>query len=375
MKNQKFITLKHLIIDNQKQIGLQYYKDKVIDSLLGQLPECRWSEKFRMNYIRNNRSNLDCIFTTFKGVAWINVKYFFPDKPVYQGEDKLVLQNYRQRKVSPNYRLCPESYLQKLELRQYAYNTAKSYISAFERFINYHSKMALEDISENEINSYLQHLVHRSFSDSYINISINAIKFYYEVVMGMPSRFYSIDRPKRKKKLPTVLNKSEIQSILRAISNLKHRCIISLIYSAGLRRSELINLKISDIDSNRMMLFIKGGKGHKDRYTLLSEKSLTDLRKYYRMYKPRVYLFEGPGGRPYSASSLRKILDRAVKRVGIRKRVTLHTLRHSFATHLLENGVDLRYIQTLLGHNSSQTTEIYTHVAKHQLQSIKSPLD
>ncbi len=375
MEKQKFITLKHLFINSRKQIGLQYYKDKVIDALLSQLPDCCWSEAYGMHYLANNSANLNRIFEVFRGVAWINVKYFFPDKPVYQGEEKLILQNYRERKVTNGFRVCPESYLQKLELRQYAYNTAKSYISAFERFINYHVTAQLKDISENDINDYLQHLVSINRSDSYINVAINAIKFYYEVVMGMPNRFYSIDRPRRKKRLPSVLDKSEIQAILRSIDNLKHRSMISLIYSAGLRRSELIHLKISDVDSARMQVFIRGGKGNKDRYSLLSKTVLPELRKYYVQYKPKEYLFEGPQGNRYSPSSLRKILDRAIKKAGIKKRVTLHTLRHSFATHLLEDGVDLRYIQTLLGHHSSQTTEIYTHVAKHQLQGIKSPLD
>jgi site-specific recombinase XerD len=193
--------------------------------------------------------------------------------------------------------------------------------------------------------------------------------------MGMPNRFYSVDRPKRVQRLPQVISKEDMVRIVANIGNIKHKCIISLIYSAGLRRSELIQLKISDIDSQRMMIFIRGGKGNKDRYTLLSNSVLRDLRKYHQEYQPKAYLFEGVHGGRYSASSIRKILNRAVQKVGINRRVTPHMLRHSFATHLLEDKVDLRYIQTLLGHKNSKTTEIYTHVAQYAIRGIKSPLD
>jgi site-specific recombinase XerD len=177
-------------------------------------------------------------------------------------------------------------------------------------------------------------------------------------VKGMPHRFYQIDRPRKARTLPKVISKEEVKSIISHLSNIKHKCIISMIYSAGLRRSELINLRVEDVDSHRMMIFVRGAKGKKDRYTLLSERMLKDLRDYYRAYRPKKLLFEGVGGQPYSGSSIRKILLRAAKAAGIRKKITPHMLRHSFATHLLEDGVDLRYIQTLLGHGSSKTTEI-----------------
>ena len=172
-----------------------------------------------------------------------------------------------------------------------------------------------------------------------------------------------------------MLSPSEVQRILCNVANLKHRCILMTLYSGGLRRSELINLKIGDIDSERMLIRIRNSKGNKDRCTLLSENLLVLLRLYYRTYKPKTWLFEGPGGKQYSATSVENIFRRALKKAGISKHATPHTLRHSFATHLLEQGVNLRYIQELLGHSSSRTTEIYTRVSTSKLSQIINPLD
>ena len=191
----------------------------------------------------------------------------------------------------------------------------------------------------------------------------------------MPNRFYSIERPFKEVKLPKVLSQEEVKKIINATNNIKHRCIVGLLYSAGLRRQELLNLRIQDIDSKRMLVTIHQGKGKKDRITVLSEKVLEDLRLYFKEWKPTHYLFEGKPGEKYGRSSIGKIISRAASKSKISKVVTPHMLRHSFATHLLEAGTDLRYIQTLLGHTSSKTTEIYTQVSLGHMQSIKSPLD
>lgn len=191
----------------------------------------------------------------------------------------------------------------------------------------------------------------------------------------MPNRFYEIERPAKKEKLPEILSKEEVKKLINQPKNSKHKCILALLYSAGLRRNELLNLKISDIDSDRMVIRVQGGKGGKDRYTLLSKDLLTDLRYYFRLYRPKVWLFEGAGGGKYSGTSVLKIVKKAAEKAKIGKKVVPHTLRHSFATHLLEAGTDLRYIQTLLGHGSSKTTEIYTHVATNVLTTIQNPLD
>ncbi|MBL7898856.1 MAG: tyrosine-type recombinase/integrase, partial [Crocinitomicaceae bacterium] len=182
-------------------------------------------------------------------------------------------------------------------------------------------------------------------------------------------------RPEKVEKLPKVLSKSEVQKIIAHTANIKHKCIVSLLYSAGLRRQELLDMKITDIDSARMMIRVNQGKGKKDRYTVLSTTLLEDLREYFKEWRPKEYLFEGISGEKYTASSVRSVLVGAAKRAKIWKTVTPHMLRHSFATHLLEAGTDIRYIQTLLGHASTKTTEVYTQVTLVNVQQIKSPLD
>jgi|SRR5688500_10668422 len=185
-----------------------------------------------------------------------------------------------------------------------------------------------------------------------------------------------IHRPKRSKKLPNVLSKEEVKAILSASKNIKHRAMLSLLYSCGLRRSELLQLRITDVDSGRKLLIVRQSKGRKDRVVPLSEKIIATLREYYKTFKPKTWLFEGQKeGDPYSEKSLENVLKQAVAKTKIKKPVSLHWLRHSYATHLLESGTNLRYIQEILGHSSSRTTEIYTHVSTISLQQIKSPFD
>jgi site-specific recombinase XerD len=288
------------------------------------------------------------------------------------------------RKITPydtnNYKECPKEYIDKLNELRYSPNTLKTYTSLFEEFINFHNKKDINTLGQLEAIEFIRYLVsERKVSISYQNQAINAIKFYYERVLGGRRMTFYIDRPQKEHTLPTVLSKEEVQLILSIITNLKHKTMIMLTYSAGLRVSEVINLKIQDIDSQRKQIRVKQSKGKKDRYTLLSEKILILLRKYYIKYKPTQWLFEGQpkDGKitQYSIRSLQMILKQAVNKTNITKKVTMHTLRHSFATHLLENGTDLRYIQVLLGHQSSKTTEIYTHVTTKGFDKIKNPLD
>ncbi|WP_237390720.1 tyrosine-type recombinase/integrase [Fulvivirga sediminis] len=175
--------------------------------------------------------------------------------------------------------------------------------------------------------------------------------------------------------MPEVLSQNEVKRMIAAMSNLKHKCIISLLYSVGLRRSELLNLKISDIDGERMQIRIENAKGGKDRYTLLGKNVLEDLRQYYKQWRPQQYLIEGQNGGPYSGKSVVNVVKEAARRAKIQKNVVPHMLRHSFATHLLEDGVNLRQIQLLLGHNSTKTTEVYTHIANTSMKLIRNPLD
>lgn len=377
MKSQqlKNVTLKHLLINNEKQIGLKFYPDKMVQTVIKGLPNIRWSNEFGMAYLKNNPKNLNLIFEDFKGIAWLNCASFFPKHKSQTNNTPVKVNDFRKRELPGNFRACPETYLQKLELKQYSINTAKTYINLFERFINHYKNKELTHINEDDIRTYMQLVVQQGKSHSYINQMINSIKFYYEVVLEMPNRFYSIERPIKKESLPKVISLEEVQSIIKNTNNIKHKCIMSLLYSAGLRRNELLNLKLEDIDSKRMVITVKNGKGNKDRLTILSQSVLNDLRIYYAAWKPEVYLFEGVKRKQYTATSILKIIKAAAKKGGIRKNITPHMLRHSFATHLLENGTDLRYIQVLLGHSSTRTTEIYTQVAINNIKAIKSPIE
>jgi site-specific recombinase XerD len=275
-----------------------------------------------------------------------------------------------------NYRTCPDEYILKLKELRYSQRTIASYKGMFEEFINYYHKFDIYNIDESMITAFLRYLViERKVSISYQNQAINAVKFYYERVLGGQRKVYLVDRPRHEKRLPVVLSEQEVTVLLKATENIKHKAILMLAYSAGLRISELINVRINDIDSKRMQIRVEQSKGKKDRYTLLSQKLLDILREYFKAYKPKEFMFEGATGGMYSLRSIQQIMKHAVAKAGIKKWVSMHTLRHSFATHLLENGTDLRYIQSLLGHESSKTTEVYTHITTKGFDQIKSPLD
>ena len=373
--DRKYITLKNLIIEREKCIGLKFFTDKVVRAMVNNLPGVKWSEEFRIDYMVNTPQNLELIFNTFRGVAWINCNHFYSRASFGRQEDPVKVQQLQNREKLSGRRYCPDNYLRKLELKRYANSTIRTYVSCFETFINLYNDRNIQDLNEEDIRMYLQKLIREDFSHSYINQAINAIKFYYEVVLEMPNRFYAIERPRPIEKLPKVLAKEEIMAIIDNTNNIKHRCVVSLLYSAGLRRNEILNLKLEDIDSKRMVIKVRSGKGNKDRFTILSEKLLGDLRKYFLEWRPKNFLFEGPGRKAYSAESVSSIVKNAAKKAKIKKRVSPHMLRHSFATHLLESGTDLRYIQVLLGHRSTKTTEIYTHVATNIFLKIKNPLD
>ena len=259
---------------------------------------------------------------------------------------------------------------------RYSNNTQRIYCNYFKDYNSYFKDNDLDKLTTEQINNYILDLIQsKNISISQQNQRINAIKFYYEKILGRNKQYYALHRPNKEYKLPKVLSKNEVKKILDSCNNLKHYCILLLIYSAGLRRSELINLKVADINSERMIINIIGAKGKKDRISLLSDNTLRILRKYYKKYQPKEYLFEGAKGGKYSPTSVTKILKKATLKADLQKNVTPHMLRHSFATHLLEQGTDLRYIQELLGHNSSKTTEIYTHVSKKSLSKINNPVD
>ena len=244
-------------------------------------------------------------------------------------------------------------------------------------FLVYNQANSIYELTNADVLDYNNdYILKNRLSASYQNQVISAIKLYFRTVRKTKIEVDKIDRPKKPKTLPNVLSKGEVKSILEAHANMKHKMMLSLIYSCGLRCSELLQLRPLNIDSKRNIVLIRQAKGKKDRITPLSPKILELLRAYYQLYKPKTYLFEGQEpGAAYSAKSLQSVLKQALQKANIKKPVTLHWLRHSYATHLLESGTDLRYIQELLGHNSSRTTEIYTHVSTKSLQQIKSPFD
>jgi site-specific recombinase XerD len=276
----------------------------------------------------------------------------------------------------PNYRRCPDEMIQKLKEMRYSPSTLKTYTNLFEEFMNYYFKLEIDSISEKQIIEFLRYLVNvRQVSLSYQNQAINAIKFYYEKVLGGQRKFYFIDRPRKEQKLPEVLSTEETTRLLLAVENIKHRTILMLGYSAGLRLGEIVRLKIKDIDRERMQIRVVQSKGKKDRNTKLSVKFLLVLDEYIKEYSPKDFLFEGARGDDYSPRSIQNMIRDVVAKSGLKKHVTMHTLRHTFATHLLENGTDLRYIQEMMGHESSKTTEIYTHITTRGFDQIQSPLD
>ena len=270
-----------------------------------------------------------------------------------------------------------EKFKQWMRSKRYSESTITTYSEALKSFLVFYREKPIAAITNDDVIVYNnEYILKNNFSASYQNQITNAIKLFFQTVRNTKMEVDKIHRPKRAKVLPNVLSKEEIKLILNAHSNIKHKAMLSMIYSCGLRRSELLHLRFSDIDSNRNIVLLKNAKGKKDRIAPLSPKILKMLREYYKDYRPAVWLFEGQSkGEQYSEKSLQSVLKQALQKTGITKPVTLHWLRHSYATHLLESGTDLRYIQELLGHSSSKTTEIYTHVSTKSIQQIKSPFD
>ena len=262
-----------------------------------------------------------------------------------------------------------------LRLKGFSFKTCKAYIRHIKRLMSFIDK-ELNLASEQDIRKYILFLLDQENSHSYANQAMSAIKFLCNNVLNKKYIVEPIPRPKKESKLPNILSFEEVKRILGALDNQKHRAILFLIYSSGLRVGEAVRLRPEDIDSKRMLIHVVQGKGRKDRYTLLSEITLNELRKYYKLYKPEKWLFPGQNKAEYlTERTVERIFEKACSIAKINKKASVHTLRHSFATHLLEGGTDLRYIQELLGHSSSKTTEIYTHVTQKNISNIQSPLD
>ncbi len=265
---------------------------------------------------------------------------------------------------------------QKLVLKGYSEHTLRNYKHELATFFKYFENFDLKKLDKEKIESYIFYLIEKyKIGESKQNTAINAIKFYYEQVLEMPREYYNIQRPKKMKTLPNVMSQEEVLKLINYPKNLKHKAVLYTLYSCGLRVSELLNLRIRDIHSEEGFVYIKGGKGKKDRHTVLSDNLVILLREYFLKFKPSYWLFEGQEGGKYSAKSVQAIFRKAREGTGVNPWSTPHTLRHSFATHLLENGENLRNIQIMLGHDSSKTTEIYTHVINVSNKKIRNPLD
>ncbi|MFN8576740.1 MAG: site-specific tyrosine recombinase/integron integrase [Candidatus Sericytochromatia bacterium] len=406
---KKNVKIEHITIDGINKIKLIFIYDTEIINAIKNIQDAKWNKQNNCWLLGNNRINLKNIFKALKGIAWIDTTNFFSKNNFGNIREPQIKElkskniNFENNNTISNQKTINikeqkyksdennnidkldlesskifEEYSRKLTIKRYSFNTMKTYKSMFLNFVQFFKSKNknIDSLTHKDIQDYhLFLLKEKNISESYQNQSINSIKFYYENVKGLKREFYKLERPRKSYKLPNVISQKDILSIFDNIENLKHKSILYTIYSGGLRISELVNLKVSDIDSNRNLIMIRDAKGKKDRVTLLSKNLLNILRKYYLEYKPKEYLFESPDNNRYSVRSIDKILKKAVFKSNIKKKVTVHTLRHSFATHLLEQGTDLRYIQNLLGHNSSKTTEIYTHITKKGLESIISPLD
>lgn len=273
-----------------------------------------------------------------------------------------------------------ESTIQKLlfdmQLRGMSPGTQQNYSNCVKAFQRYYGKPATE-LGENEIREFLHYLIaEKKLSLGSVNVYNGALKFLYEVVLQRQWNAKNLPRLKHYRKLPAILSQQEVQSLFDAAENLKHKCMLMTVYSSGLRVSEVTKLKLTDIDSKNMQIFIREGKGKKDRYTLLSQSNLEILREYWKKYKPSEWLFDGQKeGSHISVRTVQKVLEQAKNKAGIKKAITVHTLRHCFVTHLLEADTNMYYIKQLLGHACMQTTCRYLHLMRMDILKVKSPLD
>lgn len=350
-----------LLYKGKLAIGIYFPFNHEIIQKVRQLESARWSNSMKAWICSDSETFREQLSIQFPG---------------------LEIQRLPREKLPSHFRLSADKaaaidrFIKHLQSKRYSDSTIKTYTECIRTFLGHFEDKSLEEFCAEDVVVFNhEYILAKKLSQAFQNQIVNAVKLFFKGIAGYNFDTELIHRPIREHRLPNVLNKAEVKLILGSCRNLKHRTMLSLIYACGLRRSELLNLKITSIDSQRQLLFIKQAKGKKDRMIPLSAKIITLLREYYLAFKPKDYLFEGQTGGKYSESSLETVLKQSIKKARILKPVSLHWLRHSYATHLLESGTDLRYIQELLGHSSSKTTEIYTHVSNQHIQKIKSPFD
>jgi len=369
-----------------EQVGIYFLKNKEIEQAVRRIKGVKWSQTNRCWYVPLTREDCKKAYDILKSLAVINLnelhEYLVKRRTVIAVKKLSGQQPVMKTGALVTFKLSEENLKQleimikTLQLKAYSPNTIRVYKDEMAALMRLLGNFPVYGLNAAQIKSYLLWLLQkRNLSETKVHSSLNAIKFYFEQVLHQPKMFFEIPRPKRPLKLPTVHSQNEIKNILSAKENIKHKTMLMTGYAGGLRISEIVKLKPGDIDSERMVIYIRIGKGKKDRQVSLSAVLLKQLRVYYKQFKPKEYLFEGANGGPYSVRSLQKVFQSAKLQSGNQKTGGIHSLRHSYATHLMENGTDIRIIQELLGHNSLRTTERYTHVSRKLISKIESPLD
>lgn len=379
------LKLKPALHREKEVVQLLFHRNDTLTKLLRDATDMRWSKSMNCWYVPYHKSIAYELMTLLKNQYWVDYNDL-KEGAIEKAYNK-VLEEKKQYTITKHYEILPEleaglkdkieSFKYWMKSKRYSQNTIKTYCDNLGVFLRYYSHKDISEISNDDVIQFNNDYIMTNYlSASFQNQVVNAVKLFFGTIENKKLNPELVHRPKRDKLLPNVLSKEEVKLILGAPSNIKHKAMLSLIYSCGLRCGELLRLKPEHIDSKRGVLIIKQSKGRKDRIAPLSDKIVNLLREYYMTWKPRYYLFEGQtAGELYDERSLQKVLKQALKKTNINKPVTLHWLRHSYATHLLENGTDLRYIQEILGHSSSKTTEIYTHVSTKSIQKITSPFD
>ncbi len=359
----KTILVKRVIHRKEKRVKLIFDFDVDIMNVLDGFNDVTWSRTMSCWHIKYHNDYLPELQERFKGVANI------------EDRSSLVTRNTF-HELGRGQKEALRRYQVYLKIRRYSPSTIKLYLKHVKDFLAFYYDKEIDLLTNEDVQYYnYEHIVKRKMSHNLQNMFMSSLKLFLNVVSEPGINFDQIERAKNSRKLPTVFSKQEVQKIIQATNNLKHKNILLLTYGCGLRRSEIGNIKIDDLDADRHLMIIKNAKGKKDRYVPVSEKLVESLRQYYKMYKPKKYLFETTSGKPYNAETIYKIFRRSLLASEIKKQSGIHALRHSYATHLLEAGTDLRYIQEILGHKSSKTTEIYTHVSNKNLSNINSPAD
>lgn len=349
--------------------------DTLLNTLKNQIQGFHWNSELKSWISPYYPALKKELFQLLRGKYWLDYSRMEMKTPI--NKVQIQTQNPVLSPLTEDQSLLLEKFKNYLFSKRYSPSTIKTYTETTGVFLRYFREKTMQEINHLDFIEFNNnYILKKNLSNSYQNQVVNALKLFFQIIDNKKVVIELIHRPRREKKLPNVLSKDEVKAILETPKNIKHKAMLSLIYACGLRRSELLNLTLKDIHSERNLLLIKQAKGKKDRVVPISAKLIALLRDYYKAWKPITWLFEGQiPNTKYSEKSLENVLKQSLAKTNITKKVSLHWLRHSYATHLLESGTDLRYIQELLGHSSSRTTEIYTHVSTKNIQQIRSPFD